>query len=89
MLILPDPFGSGLVFRYRVSGFEAVSSDLAALVNVVSKSGHTVKRSLRYACMLAATGSGGLGLSPYEGVEYLESGTWLWCGGFGSWRIYA
>ncbi|MFX0538668.1 hypothetical protein ACQBAT_13925 [Ornithinimicrobium sp. Y1847] len=77
VVILPDPLGSGLVYRLAAGQTELISSDLALLVRVAADLGITVRKSLGYLALLVATGSGGLGLTPYEGVEVLDPGTWV------------
>ncbi|WP_281965240.1 hypothetical protein [Serinicoccus marinus] len=76
-VVLPDPLGSGLVFRYRTGPIDAVSSDLGALVDTLALLGYEVRKSLAYVLLLASIGSGGLRQTPYEGVEVLAPGTWL------------
>lgn len=75
--ILPDPLGSGLVYRLAAGQTEMFSSDLDLLVRVAADLGVAVRKSLGYLALLVATGSGGLGLTPYEGVEVLDPGTWV------------
>lgn len=81
--ILPDPLGSGLVFLYTRGSTHLASSDLGALVQVAGRLGLAPKKSLAYLSLVVATGSGGFGLTPYEGVGVVPPGKWLRLSGRG------
>lgn len=78
--ILPDPIGAGLIFHYKKLGIEAISSDLGLLVDSLAEEGVVLAKSLAYLGILTATGSGGFGYAPYEGVEVLAPGLWVQAG---------
>lgn len=69
--LLPDPLGGGLVFTWNEGGDWAASSDLSALVALLTRIGKKPARSLHYAAAYVATGSGGLIDSSYENVASL------------------
>lgn len=75
--VLPDPLGGGLVFLWKGTAGQAVSSDLAALVSFLELIGEGPKKSLEYVAAYVATGSGGLVDSSYENVVALSQFSYI------------
>ncbi|WP_138926073.1 hypothetical protein [Glutamicibacter creatinolyticus] len=71
LLILSDPFGSSTVFLYKTELTTLISSSLVSLTSLAKSDGKPLKKSLKYAAMLASSNNGGLVDSPYEGVRVL------------------
>lgn len=71
VVILPDPLGGCLVFKYEFGGTTFVSPDLESLVEAADARGMKPKKDLTYQLERSVIGSGGLTPASYVGVSAL------------------
>ncbi|MGV2854622.1 hypothetical protein ACNPN0_09305 [Glutamicibacter sp. AGC84] len=69
VVILPDPLGSAIVYRYSRAGIRAASTDLSELVFTLQTIGINLKKSLAFAVELVISTNGGLNESSYEDID--------------------
>lgn len=69
VVILPDPLGSAILYKYSKGGIRAASTDLSELVYTLHSIGIQPKKSLGFAMELVVSTNGGLNESSYENID--------------------
>ncbi|PFL70500.1 hypothetical protein COJ36_02795 [Priestia megaterium] len=71
-MIIPDPFGSAIVFYYRSRSITVFSTDIDSIVSVLSSVGISLQKSMDYLNEVIGTGNGGFFESSYEEIQALK-----------------
>lgn len=75
--IYQDPLGGASIFYYFKNGVFACSSDMSALINVLSRNGIYPTKSLDFITELLCTGTGGIFQTSYEDIFILDTHTYI------------
>lgn len=76
-LILPDPLGGGIIFKYVSDKLKAYSSDIQALLDLAIEFGDRPRKNILYATELICLENGGINHSSYIEIEALDQFTYV------------
>lgn len=71
-LVLQDPLGGALVYRFVSEGNTFYSSDIESLQIILREAGYTLQKSRQFQVERVLLGNGGLTPTSYESVDTLE-----------------